>query len=1396
MKAKGILLIAFFISALNIQGQSFKLNGVLYTVTDTSKNHVSIASTSCFTGDLTLQSPFDYDGVTYTITKINDFAFSNCNVLTSIEIPDSVTSIGSYSFYNCTTLATVSLPNSIPKIGVNTFENTIIQEINIPNSVTKIEDSAFSGCKSLANVMIPNSLELIGKYAFYNCENLTKINIPESVTSLDVGAFSGTGLTEFTFTNTITTVASSLFQNCKNLTSITIPDYITEIPFYFLRGCTNLTEVNLHETITKIGSGAFRDCVNLESMVLPESITSLSGDLFKNCTKLKQVNIPANVGFISSGMFENCTSLENITLPENTLRINNEAFSGCSKLKKINIPERVNIIERMAFQNCESLSAVIVNWQTPLTINANVFENITLSNVTLKVPDNTKTTYEAAEVWKTFGTITNDPIIETTKIPDANFEQYLIDANIDSDQTLNGRVPTSDIENISELSPIAKGISDLTGIQDFKSLKSLKVDSNNITKIDVTKNTLLESLDISKNKIVSIDVSNLLKLKSFISFDNLITNINFSENKDLETISLSRNSIKTIDVSSNENLTSLLIQKNNLTELDLLKNKKLKNLTINFNQINTIDLTNNLELDYFELSENVFKTLDVSKNIKLRILNLDKNQLTNIDLSTNENLYSFYADDNSLEYLNLSNNPKLEIVNANNNSLIGLNIKNGNNSIIREFEAKGNSSLTCIQVDDSNAWNNRSGVLIDTHTSFKETCPTYTKIPDANFEAYLEARNLGNGIANDGLVETEKINTRTYLDISGQSISDITGIEDFTELNHLEARNNTITQVDLSKNLKLERLVLKNNQLTSIDVSKNINLKTILDVSNNQLQELDVSLLTELKDLICSENQISELNLTNNKELLIVSAFENKIKKINVDENKKLYSFNLINNQLESVSIKNSNNQNLSSSRFKVSGNPNLHCVQVDDVDYSNTNWTNKDAQTRFYTNCTSLTAIPDTNFEAYLEQQNLGNGIENDGFVLTEAISSLSILNLSHKNIASLSGIQDFINLKTLSAYNNSLVQVDLSKNTKLDNINFGRNQLSSIDLSNNLSLTQVNLGSNNLTSIEVHQLKNLWSLRCQSNQLEALNLYSNKNLRTLYCNDNQLKNLDLRENAFLGTFWGNDNLLESLNLQSQSTISTDNFNIKNNPNLTCIEVDNVNYSQTTWTNKDAAASFSTDCAPANDDCVNAIPLTFNQQTPGDINSGTINNNPTCASGNVIADVWYTVVVPQSGEFSIQGTAVGGNLKFAIYQTCSSSTAIACGDNISLSNLTVAAKFYLKVWLEGSSGSRTSSQSENGTFTIKAKETATLSTDNFITGNKEIAVYPNPSINKEFTVLLKNDFIKTIEIYSLNGKKLLLKNADQQKEIKINTSKLAAGIYYVKVNGEERSYLKKVMIK
>jgi Leucine-rich repeat (LRR) protein len=250
----------------------------------------------------------------------------------------------------------------------------------------------------------------------------------------------------------------------------------------------------------------------------------------------------------------------------------------------------------------------------------------------------------------------------------------------------------------------------------------------------------------------------------------------------------------------------------------------------------------------------------------------------------------------------------------------------------------------------------------------------FTSIPDAAFRNALQ--NLGIMPLGNNTVYTASIDTMTYLNVGGLSISDLTGIEDFTALTALYCSPNQITSLNLSQNTALTTLNCTYNQLTSLDLSQNTAL-TFLDCSENQITSLNVSQNTALTYLACVDNQLTILDVTQNIALTILVCYINQLTSLDVSQNTALTSFICSYNQLTSLDLsqntalttlycqdnqltsldsRNGNNQN--TWNFGVSNNPLLTCINVDNVSYSSTNWTDIDSQHWFSTNCPAPVSI------------------------------------------------------------------------------------------------------------------------------------------------------------------------------------------------------------------------------------------------------------------------------------------------------------------------------------------------------------------------------------------------------------------------------------------------------
>ena len=528
-----------------------------------------------------------------------------------------------------------------------------------------------------------------------------------------------------------------------------------------------------------------------------------------------------------------------------------------------------------------------------------------------------------------------------------------------------------------------------------------------------------------------------------------------------------------------------------------------------------------------------------------------------------------------------------------------------------------------ISVEDPNNLGLALNYLIDT-INYTPSSTCNINIPDANLKAALLAVYDINYNWDSEISCAEAASFTGAVDLAGKGITDLTGLEEFTQMTELNVSANNFTTFNASPYPSLEVLNSYSSSLTSIDVSANTNLK-YLNVDNNLLTSLDVSANTNLTELLSQNNNLTSLDLSNNTALT------------------KLF---LWSNNLTSLNVANGNNTNIVDQNFYTTTNPNLTCITVDNVAWSNANWNQIDNQTSFSTNCPPCTVnIPDANFKAFLVADTNINTNGDTEIQCSEANVFTGTINCSSLGFTDLTGIEKFTKITELNCSTNNLTSLDVSANTALTKLycfynnltsldvssnvllvdfRCNNNVLTSIDVSANTMLTWLNCGSNQLSSLNVMSNTDLTTLECYGNQLNSLDVSTNTALESLHCQvnqltdidvsnnlalesfacsfnqltdidvsnnlaleslisaDNQLTSLDISGNVVLRTLLSQNNELTSLNAANGNNSNFNYFRIQNNPSLTCVQVDDVAWSNVNWTDKDATASYSTNCATA----------------------------------------------------------------------------------------------------------------------------------------------------------------------------------------------------------------------
>ena len=365
----------------------------------------------------------------------------------SLTIPEkidghTVTAIDDDAFSGCDTLGKVTLPDSINYFGKAVFRDSSVRSVNIPKGVKMIPSCTFYNCQDLTDVAFHDNIAAIANTAFKK----TGVTVPDKLKSRVTGEILDDSEASCTFTEDewvydILCLYGEINLNFTKYTGknkdIVMPD---DLNYYDLLTCDHeifseikdIKSVVFPEDMTDV-TVRFTDS-SIEKAVLPQNI-GMSDSMFENCKKLKTVVFSGencNI-IISDRAFRNCNSLTDIKFPENCdnitigknafentgiaelslnypSEIGSSAFSGCGSLKTVKLND-ANVSNR-AFMNCSSLSEMTFSGNTVLDdlslYGCDSLENIVFNNCKL-------TSYNAFRDCPKLYTIDVKTVFDTTK---------------------------------------------------------------------------------------------------------------------------------------------------------------------------------------------------------------------------------------------------------------------------------------------------------------------------------------------------------------------------------------------------------------------------------------------------------------------------------------------------------------------------------------------------------------------------------------------------------------------------------------------------------------------------------------------------------------------------------------------------------------------------------------------------------------------------------------------------------------------------------------------------------------------------------------------------------------------------------------------------------------------
>ena len=315
-----------------------------------------------------------------SVTAIGDNAFSGCNGLSSIVIPDCITSIGECPFVFCNSNLTVIFPTGsasyIHDVKYNRNNNCFI------DTTTK---KLIAICE---NSVIPTngSVTSIGERALSYVPELPSINIPSAVTQIDAGAFSGSSFEKVFFLSPDVIIDDGADIPASTViygdTGSTAESYAQAHGNTFAKvlysGSIYTIEWRIYDDrvmlLSGIGStGNYNNSKrpwaeyedSFSDVVVGEGITKLGDKTFNAYKKvLKSITLPNTLEYIGASVFSDCTALTEIKLPNNSLRsLGNSAFGGCTGIKHFHIPETVWSMHN-SFSGCKGIESITVDWMS------------------------------------------------------------------------------------------------------------------------------------------------------------------------------------------------------------------------------------------------------------------------------------------------------------------------------------------------------------------------------------------------------------------------------------------------------------------------------------------------------------------------------------------------------------------------------------------------------------------------------------------------------------------------------------------------------------------------------------------------------------------------------------------------------------------------------------------------------------------------------------------------------------------------------------------------------------------------------------------------------------------------------------------------------------------------
>lgn len=340
MKKKLILvlsMVAFVVCLLAISVSAVEIDGIDYTFSGTEA-FVNNGNKDCAKINVVIPSTVTHEGVTYTVTKINDSAFRGNKTVVTLVTPSTIKSIGEHAFREMSALEKITLNGSAELLYLNNaevYQCKALKKADLSGMVGLIDmgnggtyDHTFTYCSSLTEVILPDSLKVIGNSVFNGCSSLASIELPDGLTTIKSSSFAGCALTNVVLPSTVNYIGDYAFQSCNSLVSLNIPVGVTYL------GCNNfqytkVTKVIVPSTVTGAGKDMFNSVTGLNTVVLGNAdVSGYNGTFFTSCGPLNYVFYAGSDPSVLTTKYSALSKHELVTYEQYIANLRNPEFGG------------------------------------------------------------------------------------------------------------------------------------------------------------------------------------------------------------------------------------------------------------------------------------------------------------------------------------------------------------------------------------------------------------------------------------------------------------------------------------------------------------------------------------------------------------------------------------------------------------------------------------------------------------------------------------------------------------------------------------------------------------------------------------------------------------------------------------------------------------------------------------------------------------------------------------------------------------------------------------------------------------------------------------------------------------------------------------------------------------